>query len=152
MQAWRLLTALSLVRVRPGEPNLRKAVGDLSGGLSLCLDRRRFRNEIKWLAQNRGQFPVLPGAVRNQEIEEPPFFARVLLCEKALGVLGQFEKAHAVFEIGLVTGKARSGLRCMEAPAVSALPSIGIRSNLKSGIVRGGRSDPPPMAPNSRFC
>ena len=40
----------------------------------------------------------------------------------------------------LVTGKARSGLRCMEAPAVSALPSIGIRSNLKSGIVRGGRS------------
>ncbi len=34
----------------------------------------------------------------------------------------------------------RSGLRYMEAPAVSALPSIGARSNLKSGIVRGGRS------------
>ena len=40
----------------------------------------------------------------------------------------------------LVTGKARSGLRTMEAPAVSALPSSGVRSNLKSGIVRGGRS------------
>ncbi len=34
----------------------------------------------------------------------------------------------------------RSGLRYMEATAVSALPSIGVRSNLKSGIVRGGRS------------
>ncbi len=143
---------MSQVRVLPAEPNLRKAVGDLSGGLSLCVDCRRFRNKIKRLAQGGGQLSVPPGAVRNQEIEEPPFFARVLLCEEALGVLGQFEKAHAVFEIGLVTGKARSGLRCMEAPAVSALPSIGIRSNLKSGIVRGGRSDPPPMAPNSRFC
>ncbi len=28
----------------------------------------------------------------------------------------------------------------MEATAVSALPSIGVRSNLKNGIVRGGRS------------
>ncbi len=28
----------------------------------------------------------------------------------------------------------------MEATAVSALPSIGVWSNLKSGIVRGGRS------------
>ncbi len=27
----------------------------------------------------------------------------------------------------------------MEATAVSALPSIGVRSNLKSGIVRGGK-------------
>ncbi len=35
----------------------------------------------------------------------------------------------------------RSGLRYMEATAVSALPSIGVRSNLKSGIVRGGRSN-----------
>ncbi len=34
----------------------------------------------------------------------------------------------------------RSALRYMGAPAVSALPSIGVRSNLKSGIVRGGRS------------
>ncbi len=40
----------------------------------------------------------------------------------------------------LVTGKVRSGLRYMGAPAVPALPSIGVRSNLKSGIVRGGRS------------
>ncbi len=28
----------------------------------------------------------------------------------------------------------------MRAPAVSAVPSIGARSNLKSGIVRGGRA------------
>ncbi len=33
-----------------------------------------------------------------------------------------------------------TGLRYMGAPAVPALPSIGVRSNLKSGIVRGGRS------------
>ncbi len=34
--------------------------------------------------------------------------------------------------------KARSGLRYMGTTAVSALPSSGVRSNLKSGIVRGG--------------
>ncbi len=81
---------MSQVRVLPAEPNLRKAVGDLSGGLSLCLDRCRFRNKIKGLAQGGDQFPVLPGAVRNQEIEKPAFFARILLREKPLGVLGQF--------------------------------------------------------------
>ena len=35
----------------------------------------------------------------------------------------------------------RSGLRYMGAPAVSALPSIGVRSKLKSGTVRGGTSE-----------
>ena len=34
----------------------------------------------------------------------------------------------------------RSGLRYLGPPPVSGFPSIGIRSNLKSGIVRGGRS------------
>ena len=97
-----LLTTGSQVRVLPAEPNLRKAVGDISGGLSLCVDRRGFRNEIKWLAQGRGQFTVPPRAVRNQEIEKPPFFARILLREQPLGVLRQFDKAHAVFEVGLV--------------------------------------------------
>ena len=33
----------------------------------------------------------------------------------------------------------RSGLRYMVATVVSALPAIGVRSNLKSGIVRGGQ-------------
>ncbi len=87
---------MSQVRVLPAEPNLRKAVGDLSSGLSLCLDRRSFRKEIKWLAQGGGQFPAPPGAVRNQKIEKPPFFARILFREKPLGVLRQFDKAHAV--------------------------------------------------------
>ena len=40
----------------------------------------------------------------------------------------------------LVTGKARSGFRYMGATAVSVLPSSGERSNLRRGIVRGGRS------------
>ncbi len=40
----------------------------------------------------------------------------------------------------LVTGRVRSGLRCMGATAVSALPSSGTRSNLNSGIVGGGGS------------
>ena len=112
----RLLIIGSLVRVQPPEPNLRKAVGDLSGGLSFCFDCRRFRNKIKRLAQGGGQFSVPPGAVRNQEIEGPPFFARVLLCEKALGVLGQFEKAHAVFEIGLV-----GALMALDVPEAAVL-------------------------------
>ena len=42
----------------------------------------------------------------------------------------------------MVTGKARSGLRYMWATAVSVIPSSGKRSNLRRGIVRGGRSIP----------
>jgi hypothetical protein len=38
----RLLTAWSLVRVRPGEPNLRRAVGETAGGLSRFERKRRF--------------------------------------------------------------------------------------------------------------
>jgi hypothetical protein len=37
---------LSLVRVRPGEPILRKVVGDTSSGLSFCFGGRRFRYQV----------------------------------------------------------------------------------------------------------
>src|SRR5438270_5266922 len=74
----RLLTAWSLVRVRPGEPNLRRAVGDTAGGLSLFERKSRFSQKIKGLAQGGGKLTALPRAVRNQEIEESPLFSGFL--------------------------------------------------------------------------
>ncbi len=52
----------------------------------------------------------------------------------------QCDRAQTSGARNLVTGKARSSFRYMGAPAVPVHPSIGVRSNLKSGIVRGGRS------------
>jgi len=52
----RLLTAWSLVRVRPGEPNLKRVVGDTTGGLFLLKGDRRLSQKIKGLAEAYGQF------------------------------------------------------------------------------------------------
>jgi hypothetical protein len=68
----------------------------------VCRGSGRLRKQIKWLAEGRGQLTVLPSAVRNNEIEEPPFFSGLLLFEQAPGVSCQFENADAFFEVGLV--------------------------------------------------
>src|SRR5438477_4312887 len=99
-----LLTAWSLVRVRPGEPNLRRAVGDTASGLSLFKGKRRFGQKIKGLAQGGGKLTALPRAVRNQEIEESPLFSGFLPFEEAPRVPCEFEKPHPLIHVGLVRG------------------------------------------------
>jgi hypothetical protein len=55
-----LLTGWSLVRIRPGEPNL--TFGQIAPSTAgfLVRDGGDFRQEIKRLAQDRGQFSALP--------------------------------------------------------------------------------------------
>ena len=61
-----------------------------------------FRQQIKRLAQGRGQLSTLPRAVRNNEIEQTTFLARFLLFEQPLRIPRQFEQPHPFFEVGLI--------------------------------------------------
>jgi hypothetical protein len=98
----RLLTGWSLVRIRPGEPNL--TFGKIMLSIERCLRRGGggFCQRIKRLAQDRTQLSALPRAVRNQKIEQTPLFSRFLVFEQSLRIPRQFENPHPFFEIGLV--------------------------------------------------
>jgi hypothetical protein len=54
------------------------------------------------LAVRRLQLAILPGAVRNHEIEQPTLFARFLLSEQDVRAFREFEKLHALVEVALV--------------------------------------------------
>src|SRR5262249_46773714 len=56
----------------------------------------------KGLAEGGGQFAALPGAVRNNEIEQPTFFAWVLFLEQSLRIPRKFEQSHAFLKVGLI--------------------------------------------------
>src|SRR5205085_9290954 len=84
------------------EPNLRKAVGDIAGGLSPFNRKRRFAKKVKGLTKRGDQLTALPRAVRNQEIEEPPLFSWFLPFEEAPRVPCEFEKPHPLIHVGLV--------------------------------------------------
>ena len=72
------------------------------------------------MAKDHGQFATLPGAVRNHEIEKAPFFSRILLFEKALRILCEFEKLHPFVHIGLV--RSLMALYLAEAPSLLQTP------------------------------
>ncbi|MFB3778738.1 MAG: hypothetical protein ACE141_14060 [Bryobacteraceae bacterium] len=55
----------------------------------------------------RAKFSVLPGAVRNHEVEEFPFFRRRLGLEQQVGPLRQFEKLDPLVDIVLVSDLMR---------------------------------------------
>ena len=48
------------MRLPTGEPNRRKVAGNVSSGLFLCINHRRFGNQIKGLLQGDGQLAVGP--------------------------------------------------------------------------------------------
>src|SRR5262249_39623037 len=100
----RLLTGWSLVRIRPGEPNLRFCQIGPFAGCSLRGYGRRFCQQVKWLPQIGNHLPALPGAVRNYEIEKPTFFARFLLLEQSLSIPREFKQPDAFLKVGSIGG------------------------------------------------
>jgi hypothetical protein len=92
-----LLTGWSMVRIRPGEPNLRFCQIGTFDDSSLSRDGRRFSQQAKGLPEIGNQFPTLPGAVRNHEIEQATFFTWFLLLEQSPCVPGEFKQPHALF-------------------------------------------------------
>ena len=60
-----------------------------------------------------GELTVLPGAVRNQKLEEAPFFAGFLLFEETAGGAGEFEKPDAL-------GQQQPSLPCLEYDVTDA--------------------------------
>jgi HTH-type transcriptional regulator, competence development regulator len=56
------------------------------------------------LPQIGNQLPALPGAVRNYEIEESTFFARLLLLEQSLCIPREFEQPDPFLKVGSIGG------------------------------------------------
>jgi hypothetical protein len=54
------------------------------------------------MSKGGGEFAVLPGGVRADEIQEPALLPRGLLHEQRVGAAGEFKNADAVLQIGLV--------------------------------------------------
>jgi len=74
------------------------------------------------LAELDGQLAVLPGRVREYEIEETTLLARFLRHEQPVAALGEFESLDAVFEVVLVGGLKFGDLALDAVLLVAPLP------------------------------
>ncbi|MBM3771387.1 MAG: hypothetical protein FJW27_08890 [Acidimicrobiia bacterium] len=93
-----------LVRIQPEEPFLLFRPRGHPGGIFRGVVHYRIGKQIKGLAEFRRKLPLPPRAVRYQEIEQPPLFARSLAFKQAAGASCEFEKPHAVSHVRLVGG------------------------------------------------
>src|SRR5262249_32259744 len=93
-----------MVRIRPGEPNLRFCQIGPAVGRSMRGDYRRSCQPVKCLPQIDNEYPTPQGPVRNYEIEEPTFFARFLLFEQSPPISRKFEQPNAFLKVGSIGG------------------------------------------------
>jgi hypothetical protein len=68
------------------------------------------------------EFSVLPGAVRNYEVEKFPFLGRWLGLEQPVGPVRQFEQFDALFDVALVGGLMSLGVPHEATPNVPPKP------------------------------
>jgi hypothetical protein len=90
---------MSQVRDLPGEPSL---LFRGSHPEEFVLPGGRFGKQIKWLPVGGRELSVLPGAVRNHEIQQAPLFPCRPFLEEHMGASGEFEELDSVLEVALV--------------------------------------------------
>lgn len=79
------------IRVQEGQPNLRfRDFRTFRSRKSLRVLSRIYK-QVKRLSVSNRQVAVLPGAVRNNEVEQTALFSRFLLIEQLPGVFREFE-------------------------------------------------------------